>query len=100
MSGVLSLCFFIPFSIAITSLREERSGLSALCAFVWFAPVGLCLFPFPLGVRDRLRFVVVKLPAPWTFLFSFMLIFDVEHVLSPTFDAFLLCISVIATMML
>ena len=36
--------FFSPFSIAITSLGEERASLGAFCTFVRFALVWLCLF--------------------------------------------------------
>ena len=39
--------FFSTCSIAITSLREERTGR----AFVCIARVGLCLFTLPLGVE-------------------------------------------------
>ena len=41
--------FFSPFSIAITSLGEERANLSAFRTFVRFALVWFCLFPLPLG---------------------------------------------------
>ena len=41
-------CVFSPFSVAITSLREEKAGLCAFCAFVCFARVGLCYVLFPL----------------------------------------------------
>ena len=61
----LTLChfvFFSPFSIAITSLGEDRANLSAFHTFVRFALVWFCLFPLPLGVRERLRFVIVALP--------------------------------------
>ena len=49
----LTLCYFVlvffrPFSIAITSLEEERANLSTFCTFVRFALVWFCLFP--LGV--------------------------------------------------
>ena len=44
------LVFFSPFSIAITSLGEERANLSAFRTFVRFALVWFCLFPLPLGV--------------------------------------------------
>ena len=47
---ILLLCFFSPFSIAITSLGEERANLSAFRTFVRFALVWFCLFPLPLGV--------------------------------------------------
>ena len=33
------LVFFSPFSIAITSLGEERANLSFFSAFVWFVLV-------------------------------------------------------------
>ena len=56
------LVFFSLFGIAITSLGEERTGLSAFRAFVCYARVRLCLFPVPLCVRDWLRFVIVTLP--------------------------------------
>ena len=62
-----ALCYFVhvfssPFSIAITSLGEERANLSAFRTFVRFAFVWFCLFPLPLGVREGLRFVTVALP--------------------------------------
>ena len=43
------LVFFCPFSIAISSLEEERANLSAFRRFVRFALVWFCLFPLPLG---------------------------------------------------
>ena len=51
------LVFFSPFSIAITSLREERANLSAFRTFVRFVLVWICRFPLPLGVWEGLRFV-------------------------------------------
>ena len=47
----LTLCYFVlvffwPFSIAITSLGEERANLSAFCAFVRFVHVGFVGFFF------------------------------------------------------
>ena len=55
------LVFFRPFSIAITSLGEERANLSVFRMFV--------RFPLPLGVWEGLRFVIVALPG----LFSYLL---------------------------
>ena len=60
----LALCYYVlvlfsPFSIAITSLREEKAGFGAFRAFVRFALVCFCLFTLPLGVWDGLRFVIV-----------------------------------------
>ena len=59
----LTLCYFVlvffsHFSIAITSLGEERANLSAFRTFVRFALVWFCLFPLPLGVREGLRFAI------------------------------------------
>ena len=56
------LVFFSPFSIAITSLGEERANLSAFRTFVRFVLVWICRFPLPLGVWEGLRFVIVALP--------------------------------------
>ena len=63
----LALCYFIhvffsPYSIAITSLGEERANLSAFHIFVHFALVWFCLFPLPLGVWEGLGLVIVALP--------------------------------------
>ena len=63
-----------PFSIAITSLEEERANLSAFCAFVRFVHVWICRFPLPLGVWEGLRFVIVALPGLFFYLF-FIIIF-------------------------
>ena len=70
----LSMChfvlvFFSPFSIAITSLGEERVNLSAFRTFVRFVLVWICRFPLPLGVWEGLRFVIVALPALFSYLF-------------------------------
>ena len=69
------LLFFNPFSIAITSLGEERVNLSAFRTFVRFALVWVCLFNLPLGVWEGLRFVSLTLfcdcGTPWTFLLPF-----------------------------
>ena len=70
----LSMChfvlvFFSPFSIAITSLWEERANLSAFRTFVRFVLVWICRFPLPLGVWERLRFVIVALPGLFSYIF-------------------------------
>ena len=70
----LTLChfvleFFSPFSIAITSLGEERANLSAFRTFVRFVLVWICRFPLPLGVLEGLRFVIVALPGLFSYLF-------------------------------
>ena len=63
------LVFFIPFSIAITWLGEERANLSAVRAFVRFVLVWICRFPLPLGVWEGLRFMIVALPGLFSYLF-------------------------------
>ena len=70
----LSVCYFVlvffsPFSIAITSLGEERANLSAFRAFVRSVLVWICRFPLPLGVWEGLRFVIVTLPGLFSQLF-------------------------------
>ena len=71
----LALCYFVllffcPFSIAITSLGEERAKLSAFHTFVQFALVWFCMFSLPLGVWEGLRLVTVGLPGLFSYLFS------------------------------
>ena len=63
------LVFFSPFSIAITSLGEERANLSAFRIFVRFVLVWFCLFPLPLNVWEGRRFVIVALPGLLPFCF-------------------------------
>ena len=66
------LVFFSPFSIAITSLGEERTNLSAFRTFVRFVLVWICRFPLPLGVWEGLRFMIVALPGLFSYLFSIL----------------------------
>ena len=66
------LIFFCPFSIAITSLGEERADLSAFRTFVLFVLVLICRFPLPLDVWEGLRFVIVALPGLFSYLFCKM----------------------------
>ena len=65
------LVFFSPFSIAITSLGEERANLSAFRTFDRFVLVWICRFPLPLGVWEGLRFVIVALPGPFSYHFFY-----------------------------
>ena len=69
------LVFFSPFSIAITSLGEERANLSAFRTFVRFVLVWFHRFPLPLGVWKGLRFVIVALPGLFSYLFFFFFFF-------------------------
>ena len=62
------LVFFSPFSIATTSLGEERANLSVFRMFVQFVLVWICRFPLPLGVWEGLRFVIVALPGLFPYL--------------------------------
>ena len=63
------LVFFSPFSIAITSLGEERVNLSAFRTFVRFMLVLICRFPLPHGVWEGLRFVIVALSGLFSYIF-------------------------------
>ena len=63
------LVFFSRFSIAITSLGEERANLSAFSTFDRFVLVWICRFPLPLDVLEGLRFVIVALPGLFSYLF-------------------------------
>ena len=70
----LTLCYFVleffcPFTIAITSLGEERANLGAFRTFVRFMLVWFCRFPLPHGVWEGLRFVVVALHGLFSYLF-------------------------------
>ena len=60
------LVFFIPFSIKITSLGEERAN--AFRTFVRFVLVWFCRVPLPLGVWEGLRFMIVALPGLFSYL--------------------------------
>ena len=62
------LVFFSPFSIAISSLGEEKATISSFRTFVRFMLVWICLFPLPLGVWEELRFVIVALPGLFSYL--------------------------------
>ena len=72
---ILFLCFFSPFSIAITSLGDERANLSAFRTFVRIVLVWICRFPLPLGVWEGLRFVTVALPGLFSYLFFYFFFF-------------------------
>ena len=74
------LVFFSPFSIAITSLGEERANLSAFRTFVRFVLVYICRFPLPLRVWEGLRFVIVALSGLFSYLF--LVIYFVFPILS------------------
>ena len=63
------LVFFSPFSIAITSLGEERANLNAFRTFVRFVLVWICRFPLPLDVWEGLRFVIVAFPGLFSYFF-------------------------------
>ena len=76
----LTLCLFYfvfcsPFSIAITSLGEDRANLSSFRTCVRFVLIWFCLFPLPLGAWEGLRFVIVALPGLFSYLFFFFFFF-------------------------
>ena len=70
----LTLCYFVlvifsPFSIAMTSLGEERANLGAFRTFVRVVLVWFCRFPLSFGVWEGLRFVIMALPGLFSYLF-------------------------------
>ena len=69
------LVFFSPFSIAITSLGEERANLSALRTFVRFVLAWICRLPLPLSVWEGLRFVIVALHGLFAYFFFVYFVF-------------------------
>ena len=75
MSYLVSFCscVFSPFSIAITSLGEERANLSTFCTSVRFVLVWICRFSLPLGIWEGLRFVIVALPELFSYVFCSLL---------------------------
>ena len=77
------LVFFSPFSIAITSLGEERANLSAFRTFVRFVLVWICRFPLPVGVWEGLRIVIVALPGLFSYLFFYSLFFSKQSIEKP-----------------
>ena len=64
-----NLVFFSTFSIAITSLGEERANLNAFRTFVRFVLVYICRFALPRGVWEGQRFVIVALPGLFFYFF-------------------------------
>ena len=64
-------CVFQSFSIAITSLGEERANFSAFRTFVRFVLVWICRFPLPLGFWEGLRLVIVALPELFSYFFFY-----------------------------
>ena len=73
---ILFLCFSVLYSIAITSLGEERANLSAFRTFVRFVLVWICRLTLPLGVCEGLRFVIVALPG----LFSYPFLYSLQQI--------------------
>ena len=64
------LVFFSPFSIAITSLGEERANLSAFRTFVgFFACLDLSVSSSSWCLE---RAAVCDCATPWTFLLPFL----------------------------
>ena len=72
----LALCYFViaffsPFSIAITSLEEERANLSAFCTFFsGCACLVLSVSCVPFRVCDGLWLVIVALPGLFSYPFE------------------------------
>ena len=72
------IVFFSPFSIAITSLGEERANCSAFRTFVRFVLVWIFRFPLPLNVWEGLRFVAL-LDFSLIFFFKFLFSLQFSH---------------------
>ena len=68
-----SSCVFSPFSIAITTLEEERANLGAFRTFDRFVFVWICRLPLPLGVWEG--FVILALPGLFSYLFYYLVLF-------------------------
>ena len=83
------LVFFSPFSIAITSLGEERANLSAFRTFVRFLLAWICRFPLPLEVWEGLRFVIVALPGLFSYLFFYTVVFIRICITNDTYHIYL-----------
>ena len=73
------LVFFSPFSIAITSLGEERANLSAFRTFVRFVLVWICRFPLPLG---RAAVCDCGIPGIFSYLFYSTRFFRIRRIIS------------------
>ena len=66
------LLFFSRFSIANSSLGEERANITAFRPFVRFVLVWICRFSLLLGVWEGLRFVIVALLGLFSYLFLYI----------------------------
>ena len=73
----LTLCYFVlvffcPFSIAITSLGEERANL---CAFCTFFNLHLLVLSVSSSSWCLVKAAVCDCGTPWTFLLPYLLQF-------------------------
>ena len=68
------MSYLVPFffSIAITSLGEEKANLSDFRMFDRFVLVLICRFPLPLDVLEGLRLVILALPGLFSYLFYYL----------------------------
>ena len=87
------LVFFSPFSVAITSLGEERANLSAFRTFVRFVLAWISRFPLPHSFWEGLRFVIVAILR--LFFYLFLLVPHKNMVPSQLAISFSLCRTVI-----
>ena len=70
------ILFFSNFSIAITSLEEDRANLSAFRMFVRFERVWFCLFSLPNGIWEGPWLVIVTLPRLVSYPFLYTVCYD------------------------
>ena len=69
MSFRVSFCCFSVLLVLRLPRLGKRANLSAFRTFLRFVLVRFCQFPFPLGVWERIRFVIVALPGLFYYLF-------------------------------
>ena len=68
---ILFLCFSVLLALQLPGLG--RAILSAFRTFFRFVHVWICRFPLPLGVWERLRFVIVAFPGLFSYPFLVLL---------------------------
>ena len=82
------LVFFSSFSVAITSLGEERANLCAFRTFVRFVFVWFCLFSLPLCVWEWVLFVIVCTPLTFHLLFFLNQVYRYHKLRKPFFKCY------------
>ena len=68
---ILFLCLSVLLVLRLLRLGK-RELIGAFRTFVRFVLVWICRFPLPLGVWERLRFVVMALPGLFSYRFLYI----------------------------